>query len=169
MCVNADIDIPVGTRASIMSKLYYGVLNKSLECLGIERYFSIIFFLNKNNGCTQQFICNHLAVDKTAMVKVIDSLILSGHITKKVNPNDRREHFVFLTKKGFIDGARISESFGSLDREIFSDISKHDLNNFNSILARLSFKLKSMPSNDLFFNYKKTNPSLKNKRTKFIK
>ena len=39
-------------------------------------------------------------LDKTAMVKVMDALILLGYIEKKINPRDRREHFVSLTKKG---------------------------------------------------------------------
>lgn len=163
MIANSDIHIPVGTRALILSKLYYGVLSKSLESLDIERYYSILFFLNKNNGCTQQHICNNLAVDKTAMVKVIDILILSRHIEKKVNPIDRRENFIFLTKKGFNHAEKISIAFRKIDHEIFSDVSKHDCDIFNTVLSKLSLNLKKLPSNDLFFNYKKTQSKLNNK------
>ncbi|MEI8137584.1 MAG: hypothetical protein WCH21_09705, partial [Bacteroidota bacterium] len=67
--------IPIGTKALILSKYYYGVLSKTLENIDSERYFSILYFLNENNGCNQQCICNNLAIDKTAMVKVIDYLI----------------------------------------------------------------------------------------------
>ena len=41
-------DIPVGTRALILSKYYYGVLSKSLENLEIERYYSVLYFLFEN-------------------------------------------------------------------------------------------------------------------------
>src|SRR3954471_3485545 len=94
------VDIPVGTKALILSKLYYGVISKSLENLDVERYFSVLYFLNTHNGCSQQFICNNLAIDKTAMVKVMDYLIKADYVTRQVNPKDRREHFVTLTKKG---------------------------------------------------------------------
>jgi DNA-binding MarR family transcriptional regulator len=34
------------------------------------------------------------------MVKVIDHLIKVGFVDRNVNPDDRREHFIVLTKKG---------------------------------------------------------------------
>ncbi len=151
-----NTNIPVGTRALIMSKLYYGVLSRSLEGLDIDRYFSVLYFLNEHNGCSQQCICNHLAIDKTAMVKVVESLIRSGYIEKKVNPADRREHFVFLTRKGAKHTQMIVDSFSRIDKEIFSDISKQDQLVFNRVLKKLSSSLKALPADELFFNYKKS-------------
>lgn len=150
------MDIPVGTKALILSKLYYGVLSKSLEELDIERYFSILYFLDQNNGCSQQCICNNLAIDKTAMVKVIDYLIKADYIKREVNPEDRREHFIVLTKKGQKRTQEIVSSFNAIDKEMFSDVSKKDVDTFNKILDKVSANLKNMPRTDLFFNYKKT-------------
>jgi len=161
LITNSEINIPVGTRALIMSKLYYGVLSKSLESLDIDRYFSVFYFLNENNGCTQQCICNHLAIDKTAMVKVIDSLIAAGYIEKKVNPADRRENFIFLTRKGAKHTFKIVDSFRKIDDVIFKDVSKPDQDTFGRVLCKLCSNLKDLPANDLFFNYKKTGKSIK--------
>src|ERR1044071_8323646 len=119
-----NLNIPVGTKALIFSKLYYGVLSKNLENLDIERYYSILYFLHGNNGCSQQHICNNLAVDKTAMVKVMDYLIKADYVRRKVNPYDRREHFIVLTKKGMKRTEEIVRSFNAIDKEMFSNISK---------------------------------------------
>jgi DNA-binding MarR family transcriptional regulator len=146
----------VGTRALILSKLYYSVLSKRLEGLDVERYYSILFFLNENNGCNQQFICNNLAIDKTAMVKVIDHLIKVGFVDRNVNPNDRREHFIMLTKKGQKQTGEIVHSFNNIDAEIFLNVNKDDQATFNKVLCQLSENLKTLPATDLFFNYKKT-------------
>lgn len=154
--MNPKHDTPVGTQALILSKLYYGVLAKSLENLDIERYFSVLYFLHRHNGCCQQFICNNLAIDKTAMVKVIDHLIKLGFVDRNVNPDDRREHFIVLTKKGLKQTEEIVKSFKALDAEIFSTISKEDQATFNKVLCQLSVRLKELPATDLFFNYKKT-------------
>jgi MarR family transcriptional regulator, transcriptional regulator for hemolysin len=151
-----DKNIPVGTQALILSKHYYGVLSKVLEDLEIERYFSILYFLNENNKCSQQCICNHLAIDKTAMVKVMDYLIKADYIAREVNPNDRREHFVTLTKKGKKRTEEVVKSFNALDDEIFSAVSKKDKETFIKVLNHLTTNLKKLPANDLFFNYKKT-------------
>ncbi|MES2760589.1 MAG: MarR family transcriptional regulator [Bacteroidota bacterium] len=148
--------LSVGTKALILSKLYYSVLSKSLESLDIERYYSILFFLNEHNGCNQQFICNNLAIDKTAMVKVIDHLIKVGFVDRNVNPEDRREHFIVLTKKGSKQTAEIVNAFNNIDAEIFSNVSKEEQATFNKVLCQLSTNLKTLPATDLFFNYKKT-------------
>jgi MarR family transcriptional regulator, transcriptional regulator for hemolysin len=148
--------LPVGTKALILSKLYYSVLSKSLENLDVERYFSILFFLNEHNGCNQQCICNNLAIDKTAMVKVIDHLIKVGFVDRNVNPDDRREHFIMLTKKGQRQTMEIVESFKAIDGKIFSGVSKEEQATFNKVMCQVSSNLKELPSTDLFFNYKKT-------------
>lgn len=150
------MNVPVGTKALILSKRYYGVLSKCLEDLDIERYYSVLYFLSENDGCTQQHICNNLAVDKTAMVKVLDYLIKAGYIDRNVNPEDRREHFIVLTKKGIRQTEEVVTAFKSIDTKIFSNISKADKDVFIKVLCQLSANLQIMPSNDLFFNYKKT-------------
>lgn len=150
------MNVPVGTKALIMSKRYYGVLSKCLEDLDVERYYSVLYFLAENDGCTQQHICNNLAIDKTAMVKVIDYLIKAGYIDRNVNPADRREHFIVLTKKGTKHTEEIVEAFKSIDDKIFADISKTEKDIFIKVLCRLTSSLEILPSNDLFFNYKKT-------------
>lgn len=150
------MNVPVGTKALILSKRYYGVLSKCLEALDVERYYSVLYFLSENDGCTQQHICNNLAIDKTAMVKVIDYLIKAGYIDRNVNPDDRREHFIVLTKKGTKHTQEIVNAFKSIDDKIFADISKTEKDIFIKVLCRLTSSLEILPSNDLFFNYKKT-------------
>lgn len=154
-----DTELPVGTQALILSKLYYGVLSKSLEDLEIERYFSILYFLNGKNGCSQQCICNNLAIDKTAMVKVIDYLIKAGYVVRESNPADRREHVIVLTKKGQKRSDEIVRSFHAIDREIFSKVPKNDRQAFTRVLGLLAEHLRALPGNDIFFHYKKTNKS----------
>lgn len=150
------VQLPIGTKALILSKLYYSVLSKKLESIDVERYYSILFFLMDNNGCSQQQICNNLAIDKTAMVKIIDYLVKIGYIRKKTNLKDRREHFIELTKKGINQTKQIVKSFNTLDEELFSDISINKKNIFNEVICNLSTKLKNLPATDLFFDYKKT-------------
>lgn len=154
--MNEKTDIPVGTKALILSKLYFGVLSKSLESLEIERYYSVLYFLSHNNGCTQQHICNNLAVDKTAMVKVINYLAKAGYLKITKNPDDRREHFINLTKKGLRRTEEVIKAFNNLDKEMFSDLTKDEKENFLKLLQLISDKLQSMPGKEIFFNYMKT-------------
>jgi DNA-binding MarR family transcriptional regulator len=156
MKINEEMNIPVGTKALIFSKLYYSVLSKNLEELDVERYYSILNFLYENNGCNQQYICNNLAIDKTAMVKIIDYFIKAGFVDRNVNPEDRREHFIVLTKKGLKQTEEIVNSFKALDAGIFADIKQEDRETFEHVLNHLTGHLKELPYTDLFFHYKKT-------------
>ncbi len=163
MKINEERNIPVGTKALILSKLYYSVLSKNLENLDVERYYSILYFLYENNGCNQQCICNNLVIDKTAMVKIIDYLIKAGFVDRNVNPNDRREHFIVLTKKGLKQTEEIVHSFKAVDEEMFSVIKKEDQEVFVNVLAQMTAHLEKLPLTDLFFNYKKTGRKKKKK------
>lgn len=150
------IDIPVGTRALIFSKLCYGVLSKSLEQSGRDRYFAIVYYIYQSKACSQQKICDDMVIDKTAMVKVLKSLSKAGVIEKRVNPNDRREYFISLSPKGEEQALEIQKTLNLLEEKMFSDISKSDRQVFNRVLEQVTENIKDMPAHSLFFHYKKT-------------
>lgn len=155
--VKQDIEIPTGTRTLIVSKLYYGILSKKLEKAEIERYFSILYFIRNNNGCCcQQDICDTLYIDKTAMVKVLDTLSKAGMIERKTNPKDRRQYYISLSKKGQAKTKELSKTFSEIEEELFRNVSVKDRETFITVLDQLTGNLESVPKNDLFFNYKKT-------------
>ena len=150
------LKLPIGTKALILSKMYYGVLNKKLENLDIDKYFALLYFLKFNNGCKQQFLCNNLAIDKTAMVKIIDYLIKSGIVDRNVNPQDRREHFIVLTKKGVRYAEEAEQAFNSLDEKMFNGVNKEEKQIFESVLNKMMLNVVELPAIDFIFNVKKT-------------
>ena len=154
--MNKTTELPVGTKALIFSKYYYGVLTKKLEGIEADRYFSILYFLKDNNGCTQQYICNNMAIDKTAMVKVMDYLLDLGYVSRRPNPNDRREQFVKLTAKGKKRTELITRCFEDIDKQLFEGLNRRERENFEKVLQHLTENLRAQPLNDLFFNYKRT-------------
>ncbi len=162
--MKAELELPLGPLALIISKYYYGVLSKRLEKLDIERYYSVLYYLMDNNGCSQQQICNALAIDKTAMVKVMNYLLRSGYLERAVNPDDRREHFVSLTKMGRQQTRIIVKAFEDIENVIFEGVSKAEKQTFFKVAGSLLINLKELPANDLFFNYKKTGPATSGKR-----
>ena len=152
----SSASLPLGTQTLIFSKLYYGALTKSLEHLEVERYYSVLLLLHDRKKCCQQHICNELMIDKTAMVKVMDYLSKSGCIQKEVNPEDRREHFISLSRKGEKAAADIKKSVKRIEKELLKGISDDYIKAFHKVLHQLSDQVKQMPINDLFFNYKRT-------------
>ncbi len=156
MSKQEDIKLPIGTQAFILSKMYYGALTKSLENMEIERYFSVLYFLNNNKNCSQQVICDNLKIDKTAMVKVMDYLSKAGWVERKTNPKERREHFISLSKKGEKHTKEVVRSFKAIDEKAFSDISENERKVFSKVMLMVCDNLEKLPSDHLTFNYKKS-------------
>ncbi|HTF81394.1 MAG TPA: MarR family winged helix-turn-helix transcriptional regulator [Cytophagales bacterium] len=148
--------LPFGTQTFILSKLYYSVLSKRLDKIEIERYFSIMLFIRDHEGCTQQQICDALYIDKTAMVKIIDYLAKSGFVERHSNPNDRRQHSMMLTGLGIKRTNEIVIAFEELDNYVFSEMSSDQRTHFIEAVNLMCDRLKDLPANSLYFNYKKT-------------
>ena len=72
------------TRSSDMSKVQFNV------CSVVYHY----------PGISQDGISKTLQMDKSSIAKLIFKLIQMGMIERKVNPNDRREYQIYLTKAG---------------------------------------------------------------------
>lgn len=90
------------------------------------------------------------------MVKILDTLAEAGLIERKTNPDDRRQHYVSLSKKGEKQAKLVEKNFEKIDKQIFSNISEKDKEIFTETLKQLMINLSEIPKNDLFFNYKKT-------------
>jgi DNA-binding MarR family transcriptional regulator len=160
--MDVKLDIPTGTQTLILSKLYYGILTKSLDKLEIDRYFAVLLFLSHNKNCCQQVVCDSLKIDKAAMVKVLDYLSKADYIQRKTNPKDRREHFIVLSKKGEKQTKEIQKAVQLIEQKAFEHVVKQDEVVFKRVLDRITENLKEMPSNkDLFFNYKSTKKTKK--------
>jgi DNA-binding MarR family transcriptional regulator len=153
---NDTMTYSAGIKAMLLSKLYYGALTKKLEHLEVERYFTVLYFLKDNNGCKQQFICDHLLMDKTAMVKIVDYMIKTGMVDRNVNPADRREHFIVLTKKGQRHADDIAGAFQAIDTAMLVNTTKEEQAIFVKVLNQAMHNLQTLPFDDLFFNFKKT-------------
>lgn len=149
-------DLPFGTQTFILSKLYYSVLSKRLDSIEIERYFSILLFIKNHSGCTQQQICDMLYIDKTAMVKIIDYLAKAGYVERHTNQADRRQHSIVLTEIGLTRTDEIIVAFEELDNYVFSEMSLEQRNFFFHTVDNMCERLKDLPANSLFFNYKKS-------------
>lgn len=90
------------------------------------------------------------------MVKIIDYLIKSGIVDRNVNPQDRREHFIMLTKKGIRYADEIEQAFNSLDEKMFNGITKEEKQIFESALNKMMLNVVQLPTIDFVFNVKKT-------------
>jgi MarR family transcriptional regulator for hemolysin len=149
--------LPLGRSLAVLAKTYYGALTKRLEHLEIERYYSILILIeNHGSNCTQQFICDELKMDKVSMVRIIDYLIEKKYVKKVVNPSDRREHFIQLTKKSIAVLPSIHQAIDEVNTAALKGISKEKQKELYGHLNTIQRNLAHLPAEKIFINYKKS-------------
>lgn len=149
--------LPFGRSLAILAKSYYGALTKRLEHLEIERYYSILIFIeSEEKGCTQQYICDHLKIDKVSMVRIINYLIEKKYIHKINNPNDRREYLVELTKKSLKILPEVHKAIDEVNEAALKGISKPAQKELYKYLSSIQVNLDELPTEKIYINYKKS-------------
>ncbi len=81
-------------------------MDRSVDRLLAERFdltfsqFFILRVLAKRSGTTQKAIAGARGLTEAAVSRSIDVLLEKKLVTRKVNPTNRREHMLVLTKDG---------------------------------------------------------------------
>lgn len=80
------------------SQIYWAAILKEHGISSAE--YPILLLLNKKDGITQEEIASGLSIDKSAITRVIQSLLKKGFIEREKGCEDRRCNFIHLTPKG---------------------------------------------------------------------
>ena len=83
---------------AINRKMYRNFRKAGLEIT--PEQWTVLSFLWKEDGVTQQKLCDATFKDKPSMTRLIDNLVKQNLVYRSIAPNDRRSNFVFLTEQG---------------------------------------------------------------------
>ncbi|MBK8684410.1 MAG: winged helix-turn-helix transcriptional regulator [Bacteroidetes bacterium] len=150
--------LPFGRSLAILTKSYYAALSKRLEHLEIARYYSVLILIDnqQGQGCTQQFLCDQLKIDKVSMVRIIQYLIEKNFILKVVNPADRRANLVALTPKAIQSMPQIYHAIDEVNEAALKGLSSSGRQALMNQLSRIQENLDRLPADLIFINYKKS-------------
>lgn len=135
-----------GRKFSLLGKLYFAELVKSLKHLGLEKHFSVLVLIDKmGSKCTQQFIADTLHIDKTMMVGVIDDLSKKKFIARTQNPDDRREYWIQLTDKAKKHMPEIKKTVNRINKTTLKGLSGAEQERFHKALQLVYSNVKKLP------------------------
>jgi DNA-binding MarR family transcriptional regulator len=153
--------LPMGRTLAILAKSYIAVLTKRLEHLEVERHYTILILIEDGKShYTQQFICDHLKIDKVSMVRIIDKLISIGFVKRIQNPVDRREYFVELTPKAVAVMPEIHAAIDEVNKAALNGLSPEMQKLFYNQISTIQNNLDALPAQKIFINYKKANKKI---------
>lgn len=146
---------PLGRVFGFLTKQYVGYLAKRMENTPIERYYFPLYLIGKHSGqISQQQLADQLLTDKVSMVRILDNLTEDGYIERRVNPNDRRQHLLYITENGKPWVDEIERSLRETDELFLEFIPEAHRAMFTEQLHRLVEVTKDLPVEqvELFYN-----------------
>jgi len=148
-------DIPVGRMFGFLTKQYIGLLTKRMENTPVERYYYPLYLIGRNSGnISQQQLANLIFSDKVSMVRMIDALADEGFVERRVNPEDRRQHLLYITEKGepWID--EIEQALQETDNMFLELLPQNERALFRQQLKKMITITKDLPVKrvEVFYN-----------------
>lgn len=80
--------------------------------------------------CIQNDLADKLALPKQTVCSILDSFEKKGYIKREINPKDKRNRFVNLTKKGFEFAKPIIEDLENLEKKLLKSLPDEDIKKY---------------------------------------
>ena len=119
-------------------------------------HYSVLVFITQSKlNCTQQFISDSLKIDKTSMVSIIDYFVKKNFLKRIINPEDRREHWIILTKKAEKIMPELFYEINKLNEDALAGLTTKEKQIFEKTVCTICSNLSKLPSTRILINYKK--------------
>jgi len=110
---------------AINRKMYRNFRKEGLEIT--PEQWTVLSFLWREDGVSQQALCDATFKDKPSMTRLIDNLAKLGMVERRIAPSDRRSNHVFLTQKGKDIESKANAAVNETMRYAFAGIDEEGL------------------------------------------
>lgn len=90
------------------------------------RELGVLIVIDSHDPLSQQQVAQRMAVDRTTMVALIDTLEAKGLVLRHTHPEDRRRNVVDLTEHGKETLRRATKASDDAERELLAPLSPQD-------------------------------------------
>lgn len=92
---------------------------------------------NSEKECIQNSLTEKLALPKQTICSILDNFEKKGYIKKRINPHDKRNRLISLTKKGIEFAEPILKDLENLDRNVLKCLSEEDMKKYTDCQKEL--------------------------------
>lgn len=117
---------------AINRKMYRNFRKEGLEIT--PEQWTVLSFLWREDGVSQQALCDATFKDKPSMTRLVDNLAKLGMVERRIAPNDRRSNLIFLTPKGRDIESKAEAAVNDTMRYAFAGIDEEGLNLVRQLL-----------------------------------
>lgn len=102
----------------------------------------ILEYLYENDGAVQKDIAKSCLIEQATVTSILARMEKNELIIRKVDPDNRRFQFVYLTEKGKVEAKFVIESFAKLENNALKDFTDEEKMQFVNFLNRVNKNLK---------------------------
>lgn len=102
----------------------------------------ILEYLYENDGAVQKDIAKYCFIEQATVTSILARMEKNELILRKVDPDNRRFQFVYLTDKGKVEAKFVIESFAKLENNALKDFTDEEKMQFVNFLNRVNKNLK---------------------------
>lgn len=102
----------------------------------------ILEYLYENDGAVQKDIAKFCFIEQATVTSILARMEKNELIIRKVDPDNRRFQFVYLTEKGKVEAKFVIESFAKLENNALKDFTDEEKMQFVNFLNRVNKNLK---------------------------
>lgn len=136
--LNQDLDLifPIinGKVSMAINRMMYRNFKKAGLDITPEQW-TVLAFLWREDGVTQQTLCNSTFKDKPSMTRLIDNLTKQGLVYRNASTEDRRSNYVYLTDAGKQIKGKAFEAVRSTMDSALAGINEEGLKQVRTLLA----------------------------------
>ncbi len=136
-------EIPISLLMHFCSKKFKNVIRNKCDLIGLNSTYSdIIMLLGRNNGVSQNDICEKLHLAKPTVSLTLRNMESLNLIEKNQDLNDSRKTIVTLTTEGINIDNKIRNLFKETENEMINNINSDELTMFKKILNKMTENLE---------------------------
>lgn len=121
--------------ASSLAQLTFNLLNtcQQKESIFAEQYgltqaeFRCLKMFDKKEIINNKTIAKRMGLSASRLTRIIDGLVAKGYSEREINPNDRRNMNVSLSKKGMLLAQKLNQAYTNIHKELLDhiEVSEH--------------------------------------------
>ena len=119
-------------------RMHKQLIESNISKIGIHStHHRILMHIARNNRLdSQKSLAEHIGITPAAITGALKKLEKDGYI-RRVQGNDNRYNEVEITENGKIVIEKTRELFSEIDRQLFSDFTEKELENYMGYIERI--------------------------------
>ena len=128
-----------GYLLSYVAQMAHMRVDEALAPLDIDsRQFGVLILIGETEHRSQIAISEHMGLDRTHVVRLIDDLERINYVTRETDPTDRRYHRLTLTTAGTEALQKAKQAEMIARKEVYKTFSDEERETFHALLLKLA-------------------------------